>query len=69
MPPGLNLDRTLLACPEWDFARYVDRVAAESAHFCPNHGLQMKASGGGPLPIPLVPAPVVPESIETSDPH
>jgi hypothetical protein len=55
---------TLLACPEWDAARYVDRREAEAAHFCPNHGLRMTASGGGPLPIPLLAADGTPQSTE-----
>ncbi len=70
LPPSLNSNRTLLACPEWDVARYVARDSAEAAIFCPNHGLQMKASGGGPLPIPLEPDPAVEASAssETASP-
>ena len=56
-PPGLEGSRVLLACPQWDTARYVEPEAAAAAHFCPNHGLALRASGGGPGPIPLEPEP------------
>lgn len=58
-PPGLDGSRVLLACPEWDTARFVEPEDAAAAHFCPKHGLALRASGGGPGPIPLEPDPVV----------
>lgn len=64
LPPALDPNVTLLACPEWDVARYVDRKDAGADHYCPNHGLRMRASGGGPLPIPLLPAANTAESTE-----
>ena len=56
-PPGLDGSRVLLACPQWDTARFVEPEDAAAAHFCPNHGLALKPSGGGPGPIPFEPEP------------
>lgn len=51
LPPGLDLSRVLLVCPESDTARFVDTRDAAGAHFCPNHGLALEPSGGGPSAI------------------
>ena len=47
MPPGLELSRLLLVCPESDAARFVELRDAGGAHFCPQHGLALEPSGGG----------------------
>ena len=54
-PPGLALSRLLLVCPESDTARFVEARDAASAHFCPQHGLALEPSGGGPSA--MLPAP------------
>jgi hypothetical protein len=54
--PAATAERpqTYLMCPAGDVAYWVDAAAAHDPIFCPNHGLELKGSGGGvgspPLP-------------------